>query len=318
MKLRYTAIATLLAWLAIGSTGTQVLRAEEAAPAAVLMSCSGEVTVVRANGTTVAGSFGFQLQAGDKVKTGADGSAEVMLDDGTWLQVGANSGMQIKSRPGTSAQPAKSEKSFDVVQNFIKLKDTEGTSSLSGLRGDDKGELVAVSPGQTRIRTDRPTLMWEIADPSQELRVTVYDESGVYWQRDAKGTTSLAYPADVPELKSGTTWSWTVETSDPLVIPPLRSQAVYFEVISREEDEMLNEALAAIESEKKPGKSTYHLMRASLFFDHGLIEDAIAETHIALTADPENQSLHAILARLYAEAGHTREAYQSMLETQNG
>lgn len=65
---------------------------------------------------------------------------------------------------------------------------------------------------------------------------------------------------------------------------------------------MLNEVLAAIEAEKRPGRGTYRLMRASLFFDRGLIEDAIDETHAALVADPHNESLHAILARLYAES----------------
>jgi Tfp pilus assembly protein PilF len=51
-------------------------------------------------------------------------------------------------------------------------------------------------------------------------------------------------------------------------------------------------------------------MRASLFFDQGLLEEAIDETLTALAADPDNESLHAILARLYAESGHTREAYE--------
>ncbi len=317
MKIRYLALIVMVAgpWAWIGSGADEVMAAE-ATPAAVLMSCSGEVTVVRAGGESVPGSFGMQLAAGDRVKTGAGAVAEIMLEDGTWLQMGASSGMQIKARPGTApGEPAGHEKSFEVVQNFIKLKNTEGTSSLTGLRGNDKGELVAVSPGQTRIRTDRPTFQWKIADPSAELKVTVYNETGVHWQRETKGTTSLPYPSDAPPLTSGISWSWTVETNDPLVIPPLRSQAVYFEMISREETHMLDEALAAIDAEKKPGKSTYHLMRASLFFDRGLLEDAIAETLTALVADPDNESLHAILARLYAESGQPREAYEKMVET---
>ena len=65
---------------------------------------------------------------------------------------------------------------------------------------------------------------------------------------------------------------------------------------------MLDDVLAAIDAQKLPGRGTYHLMRASLFFDCGLIDDAIDETHAALVSDPENESLHAILDRLYAES----------------
>ena len=297
--------------------GPEVSRAEPGTPAAVLMTCSGEVSVTRSGGETVKASFGMQLLQGDKVATGADGSAEGMLQDGTWLLVGANSGMVIKTRPTQPAATPAKQRNFEVVQNFIKLKDAEGTSALTGLRGGDNDELVGVSPGRTRIRTDRPTFTWKIADPSTELQLTVYSGSGVHWQTDVEGTTSFEYPADAPALAPGTTYSWTVETTDPLVFPPLRSQAVFFEVISPKEAEMLDEALAAIEAEDKPGKSTYHLMRASLFFDQGLIEEAINETLTALAADPENQTLHAILAKLYAESGRSEEAidaYEKLID----
>lgn len=320
MKLRSLAELCVLAVLAaLLVDGPEVSRAEPGTPAAVLMTCSGEVSVTRAGGETVKASFGMQLQQGDKVATGADGSAEIMLQDGTWLQVGANSGMVIKTRPDQPAPTPEKEKQFEVVQNFIKLKDAEGTSALTGLRGGDDDELVGVSPGRTRIRTDRPTFAWKIADPSTELQLTVYNGSGVHWQTDVKGTTSFAYPADAPALAPGTKYSWTVETTDPLVFPPLRSQPVFFEVISPEEAEMLDEALAAIASEDRPGKSTYHLMRASIFFDQGLIEDAINETLTALAADPDNQTLHTILAKLYAESGRNDEAikaYEQIVDTE--
>jgi hypothetical protein len=300
-------LAVLAALLA---DGPEVSRAEPGTPAAVLMTCAGGVSVTRAGGETVKASFGMQLQQGDKVATGADGSAEIMLQDGTWLQIGANSGMVIKTRPNAPAPTPEKEKQFEVVQNFIKLKDSEGTSALTGLRGGDDDELVGVSPGRTRVRNDRPTFAWKIADPSTELQLTVYDGSGVHWQTDVKGTT-FAYPADAPALAPGTKYSWTVETTDPLVFPPLRSQAVYFEVISPEDAKMLDDALAAIEAEDKPGKSTYHLMRASLFYDQGLIEEAINETLTALEADPENETLHAILAKLYTESGRNEEAIRA-------
>jgi Tfp pilus assembly protein PilF len=61
---------------------------------------------------------------------------------------------------------------------------------------------------------------------------------------------------------------------------------------------------------------TYHLTRASLFFDRGLVDEAIVETETALAHDPDNASLHAILARLYAETGRTRDAVDEMNKAQ--
>ena len=58
-------------------------------------------------------------------------------------------------------------------------------------------------------------------------------------------------------------------------------------------------------------------MCASVYFDHGLTEDAIDETSKALAVYPDNTELHAILARLYAQTGRSEEAlmeYNRLLE----
>jgi Flp pilus assembly protein TadD len=113
------------------------------------------------------------------------------------------------------------------------------------------------------------------------------------------------------------TYSWVLETTDPLVFPPLRSEASFFEILSDGERQGLDAALAKMDDSAKPSESTVHVVRASLFFNHGLMEDAIAETTKALESDPDNSELHAILARLYAETGRTQEAldaYNRLLE----
>jgi predicted Zn-dependent protease len=74
------------------------------------------------------------------------------------------------------------------------------------------------------------------------------------------------------------------------------------------ESTMLDETLATIDPDKTPSSTAYHLTRASILFDRGLLENAIDETHTALVADPENAALHAILARLYAETGQAKRA----------
>lgn len=290
-------------------------------PAAVLLACRGNVTVVKTGGHTVPGSFGMALDPGDEVRTGADSQAEVHFDNGHWVQIGPNSSTQVHGAKTVAATAGSSagEKSFEVVQNFLKLKNSEGTSSVARLRSGEKHPgLRAVSPMQSKVRGGSPTFLWTVSDPSAELRLTVYSDKGVHWKTDVpKGSASLPYPSVAPALEPGVTYSWVLETTDPLVFPPLRSEAAFFEVLSAEDAKELEASLSRIDQGTKPSDATYHLFCASLYFDRGLMEDAIVETKKALEIDPQNSDLQAILARLYAETGRTDEAlkeYDRLLE----
>jgi hypothetical protein len=333
MKLsRLVAITAACALLALAtpqaSSAGEPAAGTTPAPLAVLMSCSGTVSVHHADGSTEAGRFGFALAAGDEVKTGEGATAEVLFEAGNWVQIGANSNIQIKAprAPGSATKPEEAKKvkrsnsgavevaqaepqSFEVVQNFLRLKDSEGTSALSGLRSADKNkDLIAIAPGQTKLRTTQPTFRWKIADESTELRLTVYNESGVHWQQDVSGVTSLQYPADAPALEPGVSYSWTLETTDPLAFPPLRTTASFFEVIDPAAVSAIATDIEKINETEEISERTRHFLRASLYFNKGLLDDAIAETEVALQDDPDNASLRSILARLYEEAGRSREA----------
>lgn len=295
-------------------------------PAAVLLSCSGDVTIVRGGGE-IKGTFGLNLEPGDEIRTGADSVAEIHFDDGNWVRMGANSSMQVKGQ--RSAPPSPNEKaaasgsmgakSFQTVQNFIKLKDSEGSSSMARLRSaDSQPELCAESPRQTVVR-GLPTFKWKLTDPATALKLTVYNEEGVLWEHDVHGTTSVAYPGDAPALEPGTAYSWTLETTDPLKFPPLRSQAAFFEVLAAEDDKKLAAALDECSQSdgEETSESAKHIVRASLFFEYNLLDDAIAETQQAMAVDPENPALRSILARLYAQTGRSAEAldeYDKLLD----
>jgi hypothetical protein len=214
--------------------------------------------------------------------------------------------MRIKGHPGAAPATEKSDASkknngsFEVVQNFLKLKNAEGSSAVGGLRSGEKApRLAALSPCQTRVRVSRPVFTWKIDDPSTELRLSVYGDSNMVWQTMVSNATTVAYPADAPALKAGVSYSWTLETTDPLVSPPLRTPAAFFTVLAPADASTLDADLARLDATQ--GAVTYHVTRASLYFDHGLVEDAISETKSALAVDPSNESLHAILSHLYAQ-----------------
>jgi hypothetical protein len=128
---------------------------------------------------------------------------------------------------------------------------------------------------------------------------------------------ALRYPADAEPLAAGVSYSWTLETTDPLRIPPLRTQAAFFEVLPPDEARQVEAAVTAVDRSSIPSESAYRLVLASIYFDHRLLGDAIGETVSALATDPANETLRAILARLYAETGRTEEAmseYDTLLE----
>ena len=289
-------------------------------PVAILLSCRGDVEVVKSDGQSVDGTFGLPLFEGDEVKTGEESEAEIHFENGTWIVVGARSPLQVKTQPGTKKpESAKTgSESFQSVQDFIKLKDYSSSGSIVGLRSGEKcRDLRVVSPCDTKIRSQKPVFEWTCSDPSKSLRIFLYNEEKIHWEQKVSGTRSMAYPEDAAPLLVNTSYSWVIETADPLIFPPVRSQAAFFEIISNDKKQELLSALQEIEEKEIPSKLSYHLVRASLFFDFGLLGEAIDETKRALEGDPENGTLHSILARLYAEGGRTEEAlgeYNRILE----
>lgn len=286
-------------------------------PSAILLSFNGEVVVTRSSGETIDASYGLALFAGDEIKTGPDSGAEIHFENGSWIEVGANSSMQVKQQGKKKQKTGKNTgpKSFTKVNNFMKLKDSGGTSTLAALRSvEKKQELLLESPSQTKIRDGQPVFQWKASGQAGELLLTLYNEEGIHWKQKVKGAGNLSYPDDAPSLLPGTTYSWTVETTDPLTFPPLRSKAAFFEVLSKEEEKELAALLDELDRDKTTSESAYHIVRASLFFDFSLIDEAIAETKEALNTDPGNTTLRSILARLYTEAGRTEEALEEYNE----
>jgi hypothetical protein len=310
--MRWTVICALLLAVAAGSAAPAL--SDAPAPAAVLTSCRGPVSVQHA-GVSSPASFGLALHDGDEVKTGPEGEAEIVFSAGNWVQIGPNSSMKIKGRPAAAsgatpdaADRAGANGSFEVVQSFLKLKSSEGTSAIGGLRSGEKPPVLEpMAPCQTRIRTARPVFRWRSEDPSLALKLTLYGNNATVWTSDVSGLTTAGYPADAPALTPGVSYGWTLETSDPLVVPPLHTTTSYFEIIPPADAQGLDTDLSQLDA-NQPGSLTYHLVRASLFFDRGLVDDAITETEAAVAADPENASLRTILGRLYAEAGRSRDA----------
>jgi hypothetical protein len=314
-----TTLVILAALAVLAVSVPDAVRGE--APAALLLSCTGDVSIHRSDGRIVKGSYGLQLNAGDEVRTGTGAAAEVHFENGTWIELGPGGSLEIKA--AASRKPAErtpNTGSFESVSNFLKLRDAKGVSTLAALRsGGKRPEIRPESPCQTRVRGDHPVFTWSATDSTAELRLKLYDDRGIRWQRDVQGAHTIQYPADGVPLVPGTAYSWTLETTDPLKFPPLRTQAAFFEIMPVDEEKRLERSIGEIDRSSIPSESAYRIVLASIYFNHRLLEDAISQTVTALAADPDNRALHAILAQLYAETGRSDEAmseYNRLIERQ--
>ena len=131
--------------LFIALTVISLRPATAATPIAVLLFSAGEVTIQRQDGSSVAVTYGLQLFQGDVVSTTSKSRAEIHFQNGAWVELGPRSTMSIKPPKYHEplAQPATAEKSFQMVQSFLKLKDTEGANSLASVRSASENVEVA-------------------------------------------------------------------------------------------------------------------------------------------------------------------------------
>lgn len=296
MRLSRTLPALLLA-AALALPGAAVADG----PLAVLMSVRGPVQVAGD-----AGQFGQHLVAGNVVETGEGGSCDILFSSGQSVHLGPGSRITIQGEAQAGGGSSGGGE-FQAAQRFLKLKDQRGTSAIARLRSGQSGELRALAPAQTTVLEDRPTFRWEAPEDAGELQLTVYSPQGMHWQGVAPaGAGESAYPANAPGLEPGVKYSWTLETTDPLRFPPLRSPAEYFTVMAPPEAEALAAQLASLEGAELSA-SGRALVRASLLYEHGAIGEAIHSTRAALeeSGDP---ALREILAQLYLEAGRSDEA----------
>lgn len=108
---------------------------------ALLKVAEGAVDVVRA-GQTVKPAVGDNLQTGDVIRTGKDGSAGVMFLDGTRVSLGPSSEMRLDAY---RFAPAQKDYAFDVFM-------TKGSAAYSS------GKLGKLGPETVRFSTPHATV----------------------------------------------------------------------------------------------------------------------------------------------------------------
>ena len=155
---------------------------------------------------------------------------------------------------------------------------------------------VLVSPRNTKLMTDSPTLQWMGMD-RQPGTVRVYGPEGVLWTAENLSLTQIKYPASAPRLKPGVEYAWVIEKKDFPV------EKVRFQLLAPAEVKSVQDQTAGLQNAAGMPKTTQAILKAGLFASRDLYYDAREALIEAVKADPDEPTLHFLLADVYEKTG---------------
>jgi len=132
MHCRSALVATVLTAWALAATAADIGQVKIA---------KGQVTIER-QGKAMPAVVGARLQVADVVKTGADGSVGITMDDDSLLSAGPNSALSLDNY------------AFDTTTNQGRLDTSLNTGTLSGI----SGRIAKQTPDAMTVRTPNAIL----------------------------------------------------------------------------------------------------------------------------------------------------------------
>ena len=183
---------------------------------------------------------------------------------------------------------------------------TEVASSLMGkkkppayvalaVRGG-KRPPVLISPRNTKLLTDAPTLQW-MGMERQPGTVRLFGPEGILWSAENISLTQIKYPASAPRLKAGVEYAWVIEKKGFPV------DKVRFQLLAPAEIKSVQDEMTSLQNAPGVPKTTQAILKAGLFASRELYYDAREALIEAVKADPDEPTLHFLLADVYEKTG---------------
>ena len=173
MTIRYFRVSALIAVLAVCAGLVSAQKAADkfiiSAKAGGVNEIVGDVTIERSGGRVGRLFKGDEVQIGERVSTGTDGKAEVLMNPGSYIRLGANSSFEfestdlddvrVKMHSGSSMLEVFGVEDFDVSitagsSNFTLLETgiyrvdvaADGNGSVSVIKGKVRAGLDSAKP----------------------------------------------------------------------------------------------------------------------------------------------------------------------------
>lgn len=238
------------------------------------------------------------LDSGDMLRASEDGYAMIVYSSvGKTVRVSAsNSPVGIAEPRQQDKQSAKAEQVFRSIAGFLSGTKAETLSAPMTVRKLSRPPAI-ISPKNTKILPGAlPVFEW-MGPPRTYYRVLLSVNGAVIWTSEQVSKTRFAYPGNAPALVPSATYSWSLETQGSA---PGRAE---FSVASAEEKRALELDLGMLGADQGALSATAAVLRYGILAERGFHSEARAVLMNAIDADPDEPSLHMLLAECYRHAG---------------
>jgi hypothetical protein len=233
------------------------------------------------------------LYTGTQVQASKDARAVVLYTEGmkTVTVDERNSPFEIKA---ADAKGAAGGAMKEVASALMGKKKPPSYVPLA-VRGG-KRPPVLLSPRNTKLMADLPTLQW-MGMERQPGNVRVYGPDGVLWSAENISLTQIKYPASAPRLKPGVEYAWAIEKKG---VP---AEKVRFQILAPAEVKAVEGELASVQNSPGVPRTTAAILKAGLLTSRELYYDAREVLAEAVKTDPDEPTLHFLLAEVYEKTG---------------
>ncbi len=234
------------------------------------------------------------VYAGTQIQASKDATAVVLYTQGmkTVTVDERSSPFEVKAAEAKGADVSGGVKE---VASALMGKKKPPTYTALAVRGGKRPPLL-VSPRNTRLMTDSPTLQW-MGMERQPGTVRVYGPEGLLWTAENISLTQIKYPVSAPRLKPGVEYTWVIEKRGFPV------EKVRFQLLAPAEIKSVQEQLASLQNAAGVPRTTQAILKAGLLASRELYYDAREVLAEAVNGDPDEPTLHFLLADVYEKTG---------------
>ncbi len=250
------------------------------------------------------------VRAGDTLRATDDASAVILLSGGRGSVKVAAAGSPFvvpAPQPG-EGKLQKVATLVDASLAFLTSSAREPPRAPLGTRGGPKPPVI-LSPRNGPVLPDALSFEW-LGSRYGRYTIRIVGPSGVALERKGLAGGRFDYSPDAPALAPGTRYTFQVISGSH---PP---QEVWFQILEPPRAQAVRRDLTMLEQEFGPTVSpnTLAMLRAAFLAENGLVHDARVALIAALGQDPDEPTLHFLLANLYTKVGLPQQAAESYEE----
>ena len=252
------------------------------------------------------------LRAGDSVRATDNAFAVILLTGGRGtVKVEASNSPYVAA--AGAAGDSKLQKAQTLLAGsvgFLGASAGEPPKAVLSVRGAARPSVI-LSPRDTPVLPGPLTFEW-MGTQFARYTVRVSAPSGLVLEKKGVVGSRFEYPSDAPALKSGVRYTLVVEPATGV------PQQTSFEVLDGNRADTIRQNLKELAAALGPNvpTNTAVAIRTGTLAREGLLHDARQVVMAALAKDPDEPSLHTLLAQIYQKSGLPEQAAESFDEAQ--